>query len=277
MYNFKLHLYGHSQIPIKQIINKQIIEYNIIDSKIVNKQINVIDEDEYSNIAFITLTNTGYINYTLNCIQSLKNIKMEKQLKVYCIGNDGYSILENNNVLCELINDKNTNLKNFISFNSTNWSDITYYKFEILYNNLLNNKYVCITDGDIVFENNQMFDYLLNNIKDNDLLIQSEGIDTKELCSGFMFIKSNKNTISFFNPLNYKMYKKDTRWNDQLYINNNKHRIKFKKLPLYLFPTGKFYYDFNKNINNPYLIHFNWIIGNNKKQKMLQYNKWYIL
>ena len=59
----------------------------------------------------------------------------------------------------------------------------------------MNNKYVCLTDGDIVFENNQMFDYLLNNIKDNDLLIQSEGIDTEELCSGFMFIKSNKNTI----------------------------------------------------------------------------------
>ena len=166
MYNFKLHLYGHSQIPIKKII-----KYNITDSKIVNKQIDDVDEneneDEYNNIAFITLTNTGYINYTLNCIQSLKNIKMEKQLKVYCIGNDGYSILQNNNVLCELINDKNTNLKNFISFNSTNWSDITYYKFEILYNNLLNNKYVCLTDGDIVFENNQMFDYLLNNIKDN--------------------------------------------------------------------------------------------------------------
>ena len=174
---------------------------------------------------------------------------MEKQLKVYCIGNEGYS---------------------------TNWSDITYYKLEIIYNNLLNNKYVCITDGDIVFENNQMFDYLLNNIKTNDLLIQSEGIGTKELCSGFMFIKSNKNTISFFNPLNYKMYIKNSRWNDQLYINNNKNKIKFKKLPLHLFPTGKFYYDFNKNINNLYLIHFNWIIGNIKKEKMLQYNKWYI-
>jgi hypothetical protein len=271
---YSSHLYELSQIQAPKIINKPIIKDTIIDLKIINKQINTIDE--CNNIAFITLTNTGYINYTLNCIQSLKNINMDKQLKVYCIGNEGYSILQQNNILCELIDTKNAELDKFILFKSINWSNITYYKFEILYNNLLTNKYVCITDGDIVFENNQMFDYLLNNIEDNDLLIQSEGINTKELCSGFMFIKSNKKTISLFNPKNYIEYSNHTNWNDQLYVNNNKHRIKFKTLPLHLFPTGNFYYNFNKNINTNYLIHFNWVVGNEKQQKMLQYNKWYI-
>jgi hypothetical protein len=139
----------------------------------------IYHNEDYDNIAFITLTNSGYIDYTLNCLQSLKNINMKKQLKSYCIGEEGCSILKENNFLFEFIDDKTA--MNFQTFRKDNWSNITYYKFEIIYKNLLSNEYVCITDGDIVYENKQIFNYLLNNIKDNDLLIQSEGIHIDDL------------------------------------------------------------------------------------------------
>jgi hypothetical protein len=226
------------------------------------------------NVAFITLTNTGYINYTLNCLESLKQINMEKQLRVYCVGEEGYSILKNNNFLCELINDNESS--KIQEFRKNKWSNITYYKFEIIYSNLLNNDYVCITDGDIVYENNQVFDYLLNNIEDNDLLIQSEGIYHLDLCSGFMFIKSNDKTISIFNPENVKKYRNNEGWDDQIYVNAIRYKLKFKKLPLDLFPTGNYYYEYHHNIIQPYLIHFNWVVGDEKIQKMLHHNKWYM-
>ena len=70
-----------------------------------------------------------------------------------------------------------------------------------------------------------------------------------------MFIKSNEHTISLFNPENVKMYRNQEGWDDQVYINSIKYKFKFKKLPLQLFPTGQYYYEFNKNIQ-PYLIHF---------------------
>jgi hypothetical protein len=181
--------------------------------------------------------------------------------------------LKTNGFLCELLHDNAA--ENFAEFRKANWSNITYYKFVIIYNNLLNHEYVCITDGDIVYENKQIFDYLLDKIEDNDLLIQSEGIYNNDLCSGFMFIKSNVNTISLFNPENVNTYKNVKGWDDQVYVNSIKNKIKFKKLPLQLFPKGKYYYEYNKNIQQPYLIHFNWIIGNEKKKKMEYYNKWY--
>ena len=176
--------------------------------------------------------------------------------------------------MCELI-DSPENITNFQKFRTKQWSNVTYYKFEIIYNNLLNNEYVCITDGDIVYENNQLFDYLLSNIEDNDLLIQSEGIYNIDLCSGFMFIKSNEHTISLFNPENVQMYRNQEGWDDQVYINSIKYKFKFKKLPLQLFPTGQYYYEFNKNIQ-PYLIHFNFVVGHEKKNTMIHYNKWYV-
>jgi len=251
------------------------IQYeNLSENNIMANSIKTVkyDENDYNNISFITLTNTGYIDYTLNCLQSLKNVNMKKQLKTYCVGEKGYSTLKTEGVLCELINDNKA--ETFAKFRKTNWSNIVYYKFEIIYKNLLNHKYVCITDGDIVYENNQMFDYLLNHIEDNDLLIQSEGIHTNAVCSGFMFIKSNTKTLSLFNPVNVEKYRNIEGWGDQIYVNSIKNKIKFKKLPLQLFPTGRYYYEYNKNIQ-PYMIHFNWVVGHEKKNRMKYYNKWY--
>ena len=137
----------------------------------------------------------------------------------------------------------------------------------------MNNQYVCITDGDIVYENNLFIDFLLENIHDNDLLIQSEGLEIDDLCSGFMFIKSNVNTLSIFNPNNVEKYKNFLGWDDQVYINEIKYKLNYKVLPLNLFPTGKYYYQYYNNIN-PYLIHFNWVVGNDKLSKMIRHNKW---
>jgi len=242
--------------------------HNTIDNTLTS-----YENINYNNISFITLTNTGYVDYTLNCIKSLNNINIKQPITVYCIGEEGYNKLKNNNIVCELIIDNSAN--NFQIFRKNSWSNVVYYKFEIIYNNLLKNEYVCITDGDIVYENNTIFNYLIDNIKDNDILIQSEGIYHNDLCSGFMFIKSNKNTLSLFNPTNIEMYKNKEGWDDQIYINSIKYKLKFKKLPLNLFPTGQYYYEYYKTIN-PYLIHFNWIIGNEKINKMIIHNKWYM-
>ena len=175
---------------------------------------------------------------------------MKKQLHCYCIGEEGYNTLKKKGFQCELIDDEKNS--NFQTFRTDNWSNITYYKFKIIYENLLNHEFVCITDGDIVYENNLFFDFLLKNIENNDLLIQSEGIDTNDICSGFMFIKSNQLTISLFSPENVEAYKNKRYWDDQVYVNEIKHKLKYKKLPLALFPTGKYYYNYNDifNINH---------------------------
>lgn len=215
--------------------------------------------DDYNSIEFITLSESKYIHYTLNCIQSLKNINVHPPLKVFSTSSDAYSRLKSNYHLCELINDDNT-----INSQST-----------IIYNHLLHNKYVCITNGFTVYENTRVFDYLLDKIQDNDLLIQSSGIYDNDLCSGFMFIQSNDNTISLFNPENVKKYMNTYDCDIQVYINTIKHKLKYKKLPLQLFPTGTYYYQYHNNIQ-PYMIHFNGIIDNEPKSIMEKFDKWYV-
>ena len=48
-------------------------------------------------------------------------------------------------------------------------------------------KYVLITDGDIVFTNENAINYLLENIEDNDMIIQSGR--GGRLCSGFFMLR----------------------------------------------------------------------------------------
>lgn len=227
-------------------------------------------------IKFITLTNSGYKDYTLNCLKSLERIKCPQTLHSYCIGKDGYDILKSKKYDCTLIDDEKNS--NFQTFRNGNWSNITYYKFKIIHDNLLTNEYVCFTDGDIIYRNNKIFNYLLDNIGDNDLLIQNELLDDnndKTLGSGFMFIKSNPNTISIFNPDEVESFKDTLGWDDEVYVNEVKNKLKFKMLPLKLFPNGKYFYENSKKIN-PYLIHFNWIVGDKKKRQMVYFGGWYL-
>lgn len=230
-------------------------------------------------IAFITLTNDGYIEYTLNCLQSLLQQKYEEnkipELNCYCIGKKSYNALKTKTTSYLIDDDANSN---FQIFRKGNWSDITFYKFHIIYENLQKYDYVCFTDGDIVYESLKFIPYCLEKINDYELLIQNDTLQEQNnksirLCTGFMFIKSNENTKQIFNPANIS--KELVGWDDQIYINNIKNKLKFKLLPLDLFPNGGYYYLHHNKIN-PYIIHFNYLIGHNKKNKMKEYKKWFI-
>lgn len=229
-----------------------------------------------SSISFVTLTNTGYIDYTQNCLKTLEKIKCDYPLQCYCIGKEGFEKLTKKGYNCHLIDEEENS--NFQHFRHENWSNITFNKFKIIYENLLKYEYVCITDGDITYENKDFMKYLIENIGDNDLLIQSESLTDEEdylLCSGFMFIKSSEKTIDVFNPQLTQQYKDTKEWDDQIYINEIKDKLKYKKLPLELFPNGRYYFKHYSTIK-PYLIHFNWLVGHEKKDKMKYYQKWII-
>lgn len=165
-------------------------------------------------------------------------------------------------------------------FGNKDFINITFLKFQIIYENLKKNKYVCFTDGDIIFKNNRFLKLCYLFLGNNELFIQNDSVENKKnnLCSGFMFIKSNKNTLNLFNPKNINYFNKDTYLDDHGYLNSIKHKLKYKKLPLELFPNGKvFYENYEKiNKNNLFLIHFNWCKSNEKKDKMKKYNCWYI-
>jgi hypothetical protein len=248
-----------------------------MNEEIIAERCKILSHKITETVAFITLTNTGYIDYTLNCLKSLENIKSPDLPQIYCIGADGVQKLQSLGYHAELINEEKNS--NFQIIRTGNWSNIVYHKFEIIHKNLLTHDFVCITDGDIVYKNHKFMKFLLNKIGSRELLIQNDMLSndkTDTLCSGFMFIKSTQNTVSLFDPINVKEFRDKEGWGDQIYINSIKDRFNYKALPLELFPNGRFYYENHEKIR-PYLVHFNWVKGNEKKEKMKKYGVWFNL
>ena len=233
-------------------------------------------------LAFITLTNNGYKEMTKNCLISLKKIGIN-YLKVFCIDQESYDYLSPNfNFIYLLDIDKEEVESELINYRVGNWSKVVYKKFDIIHKELQNNDYVLFTDGDIVYKKPGFIEYCLKNIGNNDILIQDdkltdskifkkEIIDVNELCTGFMLIKKNKKMEEIFDPKNIPDLKVEC---DQYYINSVRDKFLYKKLPMNLFPNGS-YFRLEKPVDN-YMIHFNFIIGSRKKEKMIKYGYWYL-
>lgn len=251
---------------IYDINNIEIFDWNtlIIRDNKINNYIS------FKDISMITFTNYGYIEYTKNLIISLKRCEFPISLKIYTLDEKSYYELENlnENIIIELFNDENNHNENIIEYKKNKWNEMMFSKIKIIYEELQNNKYVFYTDSDIVFENKRCLNYLINNINNNELLIQKNKNDI--LCAGFMFLKSNKNTLNFFN---YNTIKYDTFVCDEDYLNENKEKIKYKTLRRELFPIQRYY---EKYLNDYYIIHFNINTGYDKISCMKKYNKWYL-
>ena len=120
--------------------------------------------------------------------------------------------------------------------------------------------------------------YCIDNIEDKDILIQNDkrsNDNDEELCTGFMFIKSNERTKNLFNQ------KKLTKNFIMININYSRDRFTYKKLPLNYFLMED---TISKSIINIikiksvwilFLIHFNHIKGRQKIHAMRS-SKWLV-
>ena len=229
-----------------------------------------------------TLTNYGYLLYTLNMLKSLAPFGLDKKVLVVCIDRKGYHILQRLGYNTYCIED-NT-LGTFCPWNTKGYDKICYLKLELIYHLLSLQKHVLLVDGDIVFQKNPIEDleqWWADKIY--DVWIQNDSQqnhNTKNLCTGYMFIKTSDRLIYLYDCVSesgkakYKSCAFDN--NDQTYFNQFiKPGCMVKALPLNRYPNGKMYYDYKNDIErDTLLVHFNWVQGHIKMAKMKEHKMW---
>lgn len=235
----------------------------------------------FNKTVMTTLTNSGYLLYTLNMLKSLKQFDLDKKVLIVCIDRPGAESLTKRgyNVIC--VDDV---YGKFSPWNSTEYVKICYLKLELIYRILSLQKNVLLIDGDIVFRKNPMDD-IITWSKDtiNDVLIQNDSLEnknTKNMCTGYMFIKSSDRLITLYDVISEagrnKYLKCAFNNNDQTYFNVYvKPRCIFSALPLEKYPNGKMFYD-NPKLD-PVLVHFNWVHGHVKMVKMKEHKMWLLM
>ena len=231
-----------------------------------------------NNLSTITVTNTGYCELTNNSLETFKRLETGLKVKIYCMDKECQEKYKDNydTSLLEF------NFSNTCEYMKENWAIVTMQKLVAIYTELNNNSdFVFLFDGDIVFKNiNAITEIysIMNENKDIDLICQNEYQGrNSELNSGFLLIRKNQKTLDFFNPDNYivNTIDKIVKYkNDQHYLNHNAKKLNIHVLPNDKFPNGKFFYD--EKPLNPYMIHFNFVKGPQKKGKMQGYKCWVI-
>ena len=104
-----------------------------------------------------TLTNYGYLFYTLNMLKSLEPFGINKKIFVVCIDKKGANILRQHGYNTYCIDDiTDVTLGKFCPWNSKGYDKICYLKLELIYRILSLNKNVLLIDGDIVFRKDPM-------------------------------------------------------------------------------------------------------------------------
>ncbi len=249
------------------ISDLKIINWNQIEVKIKKN----VEKYDHSKISMITFTTYEYINYTKNLIISLQMYNIIIPLKVYCIDEESYNELKqlNGNIVVIKYFDKDIT-KGIKEYLQDGWSKFVINKIKCIYSELFENGYVLYIDGDIIIKNDLLLDYLMNEIKDEEILFQKNKGDT--LCCGFMFIRSTDNVKGLFNDKNIDM---NDFICDEDYINKNKDKINYKCLRRENFPIERYYRKYLETID-PYIIHFNIETGLKKEKSIKELGYWYI-
>jgi hypothetical protein len=230
----------------------------------------------------ITLTNSGYLLYTLNMLKSLSPYGWDKKIFVICMDSKAYD------VLCQrgyhVYNLQKETMGRFFEWNTVGYEEICYWKLASIYHLLSMEKNVILVDGDVVFRKDPVVDWRQWwSDPTHDVWIQNDSqkdSDTTNLCTGYTMIRSTPELRQVYDCVSEEGRKKYSQCvfdnNDQTYFNRFvKPYCHVRALPLKQYPNGKMYLENESSVQNTaVLVHFNWIKGNMKLVTMKRRGMW---
>jgi hypothetical protein len=252
--------------------------------------------EEEKPLIWITLINYGYIHFTKNFLMALKKYGVAMKLYIYCINFDKCyeELKEFDNCVClnaELF------IKRKVSENLAVWTQMAYKqlvfcKLDAIKYTLMNThskgiKAVGYIDTDIivlynptviimkymsVFPNISIFSQCDEILKCRDIT------NCGNICSGVIVFKNNPDYYHIFNYTDIDIHR---FMGDQDFLLSKLNKFKIKTITI----------DKNIFINGTYpgikpgsgnlvlkpqasLIHFNWLVGNDKEKQMRRLGMW---
>lgn len=104
-------------------------------------------------VAFITLTNSGYLSYTSNCLTSLDLVgETRPPLTVYCADSASYEHLATVHAAAHVMPMGEDKLADFLAWKEPGWPRLMWLKCEAMRRALGTHRFAVFTDGDIVYE-----------------------------------------------------------------------------------------------------------------------------
>jgi len=236
-----------------------------------------------------TMTTNGYKYLTLNLYESLQKSKISWKLMIVCVDRESYRFFTSMNIQTVFYKPIN---QIPIGVTPSQFGSDTFMTFNKIKLDLIEKirleapssvKYITYMDGDIiVFKDFMPYIKEKFSVSDSIILFQNdsmnEGVTTKStVCSGFFCIKRSFLIQSPFYIDDNSLWKQLRE--DQVWINKKlvDYSVPFEYLEQSLFPNGMYLKEERWKKSEPYLIHYNHLVGNTKISMMKRNKHWLIL
>lgn len=249
-------------------------------------------------VALVTLTNTGYLPFTANCQVSLDVVGEPVPLTVFCADGASFDRLRAANdakgpharkpMLVPMHEDA---LGTFLSWKQKGWARLMWLKCEAMRRALSTHEFVVFTDGDITYERRGAIAHCVEVLlgvgvgtgrRPPELVIQNDGLvddmsDGQGVCAGFMAARATPATLAAFTVNEETL---TPGWDDQRHLNALRGKMGVHVLPLDLFPNGQYWQRHKERLARarpgPLLVHYNWLMGAEKRDAMSAAGRWYV-
>ena len=236
-----------------------------------------------------TLTSNGYKLMTLNLVRHLQRCKVPWKLCVLCADAGSYRFLSGEGVPCLKLSTLLPDTLMISPFGTKDFQTLNRKKLECL-SEFASNPEIrqCVyIDGDIAVYRDFLPD-IVERLQDVTLYLQcDENIRAPctqpdacpNACSGCIAWKHGipPSIFSLAGPTAQQVWKDLPE--DQVFINRMIHRqgVAYRSLPRDLYPNGSFaslYTEKSPNKATAYLLHYNYLVGASKQQKMRANGDW---
>lgn len=238
---------------------------------------------EDGQTVMVTLTNSGYLLYTLNLLKSLQPYGLDQHVLVVCMDASAAEVLRHRGYRAH--SEDLQDLARFCPWNTKGYDEICYMKLRIIHRLLEMGHHVLLVDGDVVFRQDPRpaWRSWWASPPTYDVYVQNDSErnqDTTNMCTGYMWIRSTPTMMAAYDCVSqegqerYKRCAMDN--NDQTYFNRYvKPVCRMYALPLEEYPNGNVYLKRKQEMDaRCVLVHFNWLKGHHKLVTMKQHRMW---
>lgn len=239
-----------------------------------------------------TVTSDGYKYYTWNLWKMLQQIKVPWKLCVLCLDKESFEFMHKIAMIpCRpfYYTGSHINHKDPVLFGSQAFKRLNRMKLKALedFSQRPEIEHLVFLDSDIAIFRDPL-PYFIEQLEQHPLWFQcdeklegsfacSNTVQCPNACTGVIIMKLNEQTRSLCKEI-YKIY--DATWKesltdqDYIYKRLQETQTPYQTLDRTLIPNGVFIANDKFKEGNPYLLHFNYILGKDKKRFMKQKDCW---
>lgn len=251
------------------------------------KAVRINDSDDDDKYVLFCYGNNGYTDYMHNLLISLTKLNLLERIAIVCTDTGAFETMTALGYDAFLYDEwlyvqkPPTEFVKYAGGRQDKWSPLMAAKMEITFRLLQLGYHVLYTDGDIVWQRDCIEDLVQRVVKSAQtasVAFMNDGAGRgQHICAGFFFARPSEVAKRIFDPstITWSTFDNDQDYINRLVRSNGHLKREVLYLPFEIYCNG-YVWVRNAVSKSPFVVHFNYMIGDKKKARMQSDKMWFV-